>query len=91
MSKYITKRPRLVEAWQFPLESNVLEIAKWPIDIRSNLFICYGDDECDMKVKSYGGVVNGRVGDYIVKDPTGDVWVVQKDIFEDIYEVIYDE
>ena len=42
----------------------------------------------DFMIQTANGLVKGKVGDYMVKAPSGDTWPVQKEIFETTYEEV---
>ena len=42
----------------------------------------------DFIIQTANGLVKGKVGDYMVKAPSGDTWPVQKEIFETTYEEV---
>lgn len=39
----------------------------------------------DFKAHTQEGIMNGKAGDYLVMSPTGGLWPVEKDFFEENY------
>jgi len=88
------KKPVEVNAWKLPniddYDGTLNKLAKLlPL-------VPYSRVRVDFTINKYvvttlQGTVLARSGDYIVQDSNDDVWVVQREIFEDTYEVIYDE
>lgn len=92
------KKPVSVEVWQLPKmpEIDVRDIQNIFKELEQTLptFVfnkvrCIFDPQ-EYRVNSLEGEMRAYPGDYIVQGNHDDVWVVQKDIFEDTYDIVDD-
>ncbi len=96
------KKPSPVEVWQ--INSNYPLRTYWPDwihDLVSSGKIVIHDldpyqgpfsiNKISITIKTIEGDMYGGDKDYVVKGNHDDVWVVQKDDFEDTYEVVENE
>ncbi|WP_419154286.1 hypothetical protein [Weissella viridescens] len=91
------KKPVPVEVWQIPDNVDEAWTYKLPDDIfyKVGVSTVYSTGASNgskiVSVESLEGEMTAHPGDYIVQGSHDDVWVVQKDIFEDTYEVVEDD
>lgn len=87
------KKP--VEAWLIPLDEDLTRFSnELPIEVIDKIELTHyviNHQPCNIGVSYPDGALIGKTGDYIVRGSNGSVWVVQKDTFEDEYEVVEDE
>lgn len=89
------KKPVPVEVWKIDESgwSDTKEIPNWVDEliilnyIRLLLFD-YFSNESRVELDTLEGTMTGHLGDYLVKGNHDDVWIVQKEIFEDTYDII---
>lgn len=89
-----SKKPVTVEVWKID-ESGWLdtkEIPNWVDELIILGYLgLYTDsllDESRVELDTLEGTMTGHLGDYLVKGNHDDVWIVQKEIFEDTYDII---
>lgn len=79
------KKPIVVEVVQFTGDlDNYDFLRQWSND---QVFLSMRDN-CKLYVETIEGQVHTYVGSYIVKGVQGEVWPIQKDIFEETYEIV---
>ena len=89
--KYILKRIE-VEAFQFDGDMMTSDgkyyVPKWAVKALNNNVLFFKDDG-ELYLKWEGGYVEHvHVGDYIVRDGDGIIFVYNPDAFEDMYELV---
>lgn len=93
------RKPVEVNAWQIPFEADLDRfINDLPKEVKDKINITYytGNPMLENHVRyivvSYlDGVFVGKPGDYIVQGNSDDAWVVERETFEDTYEVVGDD
>ncbi|MCM0601529.1 hypothetical protein, partial [Periweissella ghanensis] len=92
----VIKKPVPVEVWQIPFEPDMnCFLQTLPKEVRVKVAIDYfsGNPMLEghikkMSIISLEGEMDAKVGDYIVQGDHDDVWVVQREIFEDTYDIV---
>lgn len=91
------KKPVPVEVWQITKYDSALSdnYPEWVDELiilnRLGLYIDSLLDESKVELGTLEGTMTGHLGDYLVKGNHDDVWIIQKEIFEDTYEVVDDD
>lgn len=92
--KKAIKKPVPVEVWQIDESgwSGTKEIPNWVDELiilgYLGLYSDYLLDENKVELGTLGGVMTGHLDDYLVHGNHDDVWIVQKEIFEDTYDIV---
>lgn len=88
------KKPVVVEAWK--LDYNVLSaseylskdnIPEW-VTVAFGTRILYRTSWGDWELHTMEGIMSAQDDDYIIKGVNGELYVIQKEIFEETYEVL---
>lgn len=87
------KKPVPVEVWQIDESGwGTEEIPNWVDELITLGYLgLYTDsilDENKVELETLEGTMTGHLDDYLVKGNHDDVWIVQKEIFEDTYSIV---
>lgn len=91
------KKPIPVDVWQITkYDSNAMDnYPGWVNKLYARADIVNSYDELGKLIYvdlfTLEGTMTGHLGDYLVKGNHDDAWIVQKEIFEDTYEVVDDD
>lgn len=87
------KKPVPVEVWQIDESGwGTEEIPNWVDELITLGYLgLYTDsllDENKVELETLEGTMTGYLDDYLVRGNHDDVWIVQKEIFEDTYSIV---
>ena len=88
----VRKRPTVVDAHQIPnpkIEADLKIFLSWCKTVN---FVSWSSSEGDeIEVQTIAGSMKARSGDWVVKNGEGDFWPVQKNAFDDTYDIIVEQ
>jgi len=88
----VRKRPTVVDAHQIPnpkVETDLKIFLSWCETVN---FVSWSSSEGDeIEIKTVVGNVKARSGDWVIKNAEGDFWPVEKDTFDNTYDIIIEQ
>ena len=83
------KKPVVIQAVQFnDTAESIEELVKF---VGDDINIDYGTKPPTLKIATLEGVMEAKVGDYIIRGVNGEFYPCKPDIFEKTYDQVVDE
>lgn len=88
--KYV-KKPIPVDAWQIDLDNDRPDWVQEAIDDGAvSIILIAISPFYAASIKTLEGVMTASAGDYLIKGPKGEYWFNKREIFEEMYEAVYE-